>query len=371
MTTRKRPAIATKDTNDMLRHMAQCGTRAGLSNALGYLADTGWLRPNALQGMASSVRRKITRAVGGHAKANTPYGKVVQQMALPLAKLPLWEYVHPMALLYYLALISTAFGDMMAESIVEGVPMRVIIYIDEICPGNPLRPDKARTLQAIYWCLADWPQWILQRTAAWPVFGTIRSSIVKLLPGGVPQLMKNILYVFWPLTGDSFANGITIHVQKNPIIVTGIFAGFLADEKAHKELTGTKGASGSKICVNCNNVFNRVKQAALIAGTVCIACCDPDQFQSNTNDTIYASYDYIAANLDDRNALQQYLGLKYEPEGLLHDVTFAQFTNLSTRHCETGSTPLLEEVLRMSSVLARWRLAKHMASPSIWLQFFY
>ena len=208
--------MAPEATNDMLRHLSQCGTRAGLSSALVYLADAGWLRPYALQGMASGVRRKMSQAVGDHANASTPYGKVIQQMSLPLTKLPLWDYVHPTALLYYLALISTAFGDMMAESAVPGVPMRVIIYIDEICPGNPLRPDKARTLQAIYWCLADWPQWVLQRTAAWPVFGTIRSSIVELLP--VQQLMKNILYVFWPITGHSFTNGVTIHVTKTPII---------------------------------------------------------------------------------------------------------------------------------------------------------
>ena len=91
-------------------------------------------------------------------------------------------------------------------------------------------------------------------------------------------------------------NGVTIFVRSMPILVTGIFAGFLADEKAHKELTGTKGASGSKICTTCNNVFNRVKESALVAGTVCIACCDPGLFQYNTNARIYEAYDHIAAN---------------------------------------------------------------------------
>ena len=323
--TLKRPARAPEATNDTLRHLSQCGTRTGLSSALGYLAEAGWLCPKVMKDATTGVRRKMSKAVADHAKASTPYGNVVQQMALPLAKLPLWDYVHPMALLYYLALISTAFGSMMEESVTLGVPMRVIIYIDEICPGNPLRPEKARTLQAIYWCLADWPQWILQRTAAWPVFGTIRSSLVKLLPGGVPQLMKNILYVFWPIEGNSFANGITIHVNKIPIIVHGIFAGFLADEKAHKEITGTKGASGSKICITCSNVFNRVKAGALVAGTVCIACCDPSQFKYNTNADVYAAYDYIADNLDNRLDLEQFLGLKYEPHGLLHDAHIRTF----------------------------------------------
>jgi len=314
---RKRSSMP-EATNDTLRYLSQCGTRTGLSNALVHLSDAGWLRPNVMQGLQSGARRKLSRAMSDHANVSTPYGTVIQQMRLPLRKLPLWDYAHPLALLYHLATISTAFGDLMAESVVPGVPMRVVIYIDEICPGNPLRPDKARTLQAIYWCLADWPQWVLQRTAAWPCFGTIRSSIVKDLPGGVAQLMKLILNVFWPPTGDSFMNGVTIFVRSMPIIVTGIFAGFLADEKAHKELTGTKGASGSKICITCNNVFNRVKESALVAGTVCIACCDPGLFQYNTNASIYEAYDHIAANHHDSD-LQQCLGLKYEPNGLLHD----------------------------------------------------
>jgi hypothetical protein len=138
------------------------------------------------------------------------------------------------------------------------------------------------------------------------------------MPGGVARLMKMILNVFWPPTGDSFMTGVTIHVRKTPIIVTGIFAGFLADEKAHKELTGTKGASGSKICITCHNVFNRVKDSALIPGTVCIACSDPGLFQYNTNASIYEAYDHIAANQHDPD-LQQCLGLKYDPNGLLHD----------------------------------------------------
>ena len=101
-----------------------------------------------------------------------------------------------MALIYYLAQLSHTFASMMFESHVPGVPTKLVIYIDEICPGNPLRPDKARTLQAIYWCFADWPQWVLQRTAAWPTFGVLRSSLAQKLPGGVAQLMKMVLLTF-------------------------------------------------------------------------------------------------------------------------------------------------------------------------------
>ena len=81
--------------------------------------------------------------------------------------------------------------------------MRIIIYIDELCPGTPFRPEKSRTLQAIYWAFADWPQHVLQRTAAWPVSGTVRSTIVEMLPGGVAGFLHRVLLTISADVGKS------------------------------------------------------------------------------------------------------------------------------------------------------------------------
>ena len=58
--------------------------------------------------------------------------------------------------------------------------------------------------------------------------------------------MNMILHVFWPEHGPSMERGVTI-VMKHPIprIITARFAGFLADEKAHNQVVGTKGAAGT------------------------------------------------------------------------------------------------------------------------------
>ena len=178
---------------------------------------------------------------------STPYGTVVASMALPIAELPEWKYCNPLALLHYLCTISVQFAQMMQSCSTVGVPLKLIIYIDEICPGNPLRMDKARTLQAIYWAFADWPQWFLQRTAAWPCFGTIRSTLVDKLPGKVSQLMKIVLDTFFAATGPSFARGVAIQCQTSTTIITATFSGFLADEKAHNQITGSKGAAGTTL----------------------------------------------------------------------------------------------------------------------------
>ena len=300
-----------------LRKLSECGTRVGLTQCMEHLADAGLLAKHV---EAKSVTaKKIGAAVADHATASTPYGPVLQTMELPIPRLRRWAYIHPLALLYHLARISSAFGEMMQSVNVTGRPLRIIVYIDEICPGNPLRPEKARTLQAIYWAIADWPQWVLQRTAAWPCFGTIRSSLVKELPGGVANLMKRILHVFWPADGrDSFHSGVTIDVRDESLIVTGIFAGFIADEKAHKEISSTKGASGNKPCLNCSNVFAKWLATTLALGAVTICCVDPTLFTTASNQYVFDAYDFLASKSPvEREALEIQLGIKYEPHGLL------------------------------------------------------
>ena len=206
---------------DTLRKLSECGTRTGLNDALEHLAAANWLKPSVAKQLEGDTKRKIERAVQDHAKTDTPYGTVLQHMALPSLVLPQWAYIHPLALIFHLCLISSAFAEMMRDCVNPGRPVRVVIYVDEICPGNPLRPEKSRTLQAIYWALADWPQWVLQRTSAWPTFGTIRSTVVSKFPGQLPQLMKMVLKTFFPEHGDSFASGVTIHLQQTAVIIHG------------------------------------------------------------------------------------------------------------------------------------------------------
>ena len=305
--------------DDTLRKVAECGSRTGLATALKHLCDAGWMRAGVVDTLVSNTRHRLSHATMNHGDAQTPYGPVLRMMPLPLEQLPRWSFVHPQSLLYYFSTISQTFGDIMAKSVTPGVPVKIVLYVDEICPGNPLRPEKARTLQAIYWCIADWPQWLLQRTAAWPCFGTIRSSLVKKLPGGIAHLMRLVLLQFFPEEGHSFTRGLTIYVRNTPLVVTGEFGGFLADEKAHKELSSLTGASGTKACISCQNVFNRVKAADLAPGCVSTSCTDPSLFVRHTNATLYAAYDYIGDNLDQQTLLQQCLGVKYDPHGLMHD----------------------------------------------------
>ena len=203
-------------------------------------------------------------------------------------------------------------------------PLRLILYIDEVNPGNPLRPDKGRGTQAIYWCFADWPQWALQRSSVWLLFGVVRTTLVEELPAGESQLMKAVMNVFFSKTGHSFTNGCLIHHGQDSVLVRAVFKGFLADEKAHKEIWASKGASGTKPCLSCKNVtrFLEVSTDPYLVG---IDCVEQNRLDKHTNESVYAMVDRLQAAKAEGMAvgrfkrLEQVLGISHNVEGILYD----------------------------------------------------
>ena len=157
--------------------------------AIEALAKGGWLDPELVENGARQVGRRLRPAQVKQSTAATPYGPVMQKMQLPSDDLPAWNDCHSLALIFYLSTISEAFSSMMASSTLAGVAMRLALYIDELCLGSPLRTDKSRTLQAIYWCFVDWPDHVLCRTAARAVSGRVRAKPVETRPRGGYYLM--------------------------------------------------------------------------------------------------------------------------------------------------------------------------------------
>ena len=258
----KRPASAiesdkqSREQRESLhRELVQCSTLTGLVDAMTALSRAGELRPSTLGFKPRQLRQELTKAKKLHSQARTPYGTVVQTVDVPSEKHPKWEICHPLAMLHYLATLSTAFFDLMSQ-VVAAAPLgvlRLVLYIDEVCPGNPLRHDKGRTLQALYWCFAEWPAWLLARTGAWCCLGVLRSSIVKDFPGGISQLMTIVLRCFFPRGGRSIRDGLILTSQDGrSFMVKAEFGGFLGDEKALKEINDSKGASGASDYIECS-----------------------------------------------------------------------------------------------------------------------
>ena len=97
-------------------------TRSPHAPALTALSRAGELRPSTLGFKPRQLRQELTKAKKLHSQARTPYGTVVQTVDVPSEKHPKWEICHPLAMLHYLATLSTAFFDLMSQ-VVAAAPL--------------------------------------------------------------------------------------------------------------------------------------------------------------------------------------------------------------------------------------------------------
>ena len=280
---------------------------------------------------ANALKRALADANTMHAEADTPYGKVVQKIELGADALQSWEYVNPFAYLYYMSYISAAFAEMMRSVTVSGRPLRIVVYADGLVPGNPFRPEASRKLCCIYWTIVDWPQHVLQRSFAWPIFSILREAVIQSIDGGLGRIMRILLRIFfYNPDGQSFARGVHINCPSGDFAVTGIFAGFLADLLGHKEITEWKGTGGTLCCLTCKNVIN-MQHRKPREGEVATNCSNVTLFKTRTNESIHETLEELKAKHLELSAKRKFpkstweaftssKGFNLVPEGRLFDV---------------------------------------------------
>ena len=197
------PAKRPRGDAAVLRELAALsgGSRAGLARVLRSLRGHGHLaRPDELLGPAPvgprsaaqeqrAVEAAVATAALGLVDAPTAAGPVVvSRGGLQVVRLQ--------SLLQLLCHQSAAFFDLVAQTCerAAGGRVGVIIYMDEIKPGNPLRPDPARSSWAVYAQLAEVPLWARSCTAAALPLCVVRTQELAPLGGPPsPQLAQGRL----------------------------------------------------------------------------------------------------------------------------------------------------------------------------------
>jgi hypothetical protein len=246
-------------------------SKTGLANVLKSLGSQGLL--NDALSISSSVvshRRCVQHAIEDiPLHTTTLHGPLIRSRDLPTVdKRPSYDhrpqrvdklhFVSPLALMSYLCSKNEELYDLLAETASKcNNRFRIVTYIDEINPGNPLVPDPEKMLQAFYWTIVDLPSWFLRRQDSWFAFCLVRSKTAIKLQGGVTELVKHILHEFFPPVGDGFLRGCHVHHGDKAMLFTATFEGMLADEKGLKEVFGIKGQAGNLPCISCLNVRNR------------------------------------------------------------------------------------------------------------------
>ena len=200
-------------------------SRAALSRILGCLAEDG---------DAAEERRRVGEALADHGRHVTPYGAVVKEIDLPGAadgeKTP---YVCPAAFLYYLCTLCAAFGNLLAGAL-DGQPARLVFYVDDVTPGNALRPDRGRTVTCVYWTVLQFPAWLRTRSHGWFTLCTIRASKLAACAGKVSGFLSRLLMRIFVEGRDLRDPGIRVPWRGSFLHICAKLEGFLSDEKALK-----------------------------------------------------------------------------------------------------------------------------------------
>ena len=152
-------------------------------------------------------RRTIYRAI------EDSYSKVASKIQLPLKDGTVWDW-HIARLDKMLQIlcaessklrfvISMALKHARDESVLE-----MISYLDEVIPGNALKPDNGRKTWAIY--ITCKPQWMLQLEDCWLCVAVIRTGIASEIDGNVSSCMRCL----WSGQSEGHFNETKVYLQQ-------------------------------------------------------------------------------------------------------------------------------------------------------------
>ena len=207
-------------------------------------------------------------------------------------------------------------------------PWGLILYSDEITPGNVLSHDNRRRFWAFYFSVKQFGAANLQQEGAWLCALVVRSTIVQDLEGGASQLAAALLRSIFQRPGACVreAGALFRDSASQPCRLWFDLAFWLQDGGAHKHVFSVKGDAGSRLCLFCKNLVAKTS-VSMTEGNEEIFTCD----MLKESELLFASSEEIAAsigrmkrkaqelNQGDFARWQQAAGMNYEPLGLLFD----------------------------------------------------
>ena len=271
--------------------------------------------------------------------ASTVYGQVAETLTIGHGNETLdISHCNPAAFLRKASEVSAQFGVFLQRCL-GGNPGHIVLYLDEVTPGNVHRPDHGRKYQAVYWTIKELPGWFRRRAdIGWFPVAYITAQSLEDSSISPSELVKWVLKTFWPADIRQLNLedvGMRLLVDSVPVHTIFVFGFLLADCKAHAEAVCNNGASSKKPCPCCMNVLGRTDRASLVGDAYFMHVTDPDMGKAVqfTKDTFNAMADVLRTAATDGtekhrfDALQMQTGLKYDEHGLIWDPHFREIAS--------------------------------------------
>jgi len=199
----------------------------------------------------------------------------------------------------------------------HNMPMKIMVYSDEMVPGNVLHPEQRRKMCNWFITILQF-QRELSSEHLWLPIASLLSAKMKKLEGTCSQAHRKLMELAIQDVSGLTNAGLVLDGQ----LVMFKLEDPLADELGLKSINDIKGASGIKPCIKCSNVFMKGHRYATMPGNVDICCAVFSKFEQMTNEDLWDAHDALEQQKPllrktPFEALETALGVNYSPEGVL------------------------------------------------------
>lgn len=236
------------------------------------------------------------------------------------------RFVQPVPVLESMCQANSKFADLLSAALTKTAGrLSLVVYHDEITPGNVLKTDNHLKTTALYFSLLELGPSCLQKELCWIPAGLILHNSAQNLSGGLSAWVRYFVTTLLPnLEG---AAPVTFKAGR---VLPALFSirMFLFDEAAMKATADSKGASGTKPCsLKCKNVISKHKKSSSAADNdylVSIAETSVAKFDPMEDEDVWSVVDHLSAqshSLGKRELeqLETRLGMNNNPFGILQD----------------------------------------------------
>ena len=270
------------------------------------LKDLGTTSSSTIRTNFREIAKDILTQVSVEASLPTKSGGVVTLLVAP-----------PQRVLQLYVERTSAFRELMNVKYNTGQIWRLVLYHDEVTPGNPLRPDNRRKLTILYGSFIEFGD-IIRNEQAWLPLAVLRHDAAAALEGGLSGALRLIFRLFF----QSLHAGYVLK-PSSPTVFLYRVGNLLADEDANRASWACKGASGVRPCFACKNVVLKgyAKHHQVL---VDLDEDDASKFALMSDQEWFEVADHLTRQSavlkkSALEALEKSVGLNFVPAGLMFD----------------------------------------------------
>ena len=231
---------------------------------------------------------------------------------------------NPLLLMQWFAEECPAYKMLLERSAVGDAPLlSVLLYLDEVTPGDPLQPVLNKKFYMYYMSFAEFGPEVLFREEVWLTIAVFRTVMLKDIKASTSGATRSLLRHMFLDGSPNFKVGAAFRFDP-PKLIRAKLVGVIADAAALKAMFHWKGASGLKPCIECDNLWMKNSRIEL-PNAVTLGCFDSSLYEKRSDEDVWDAYDTLQAQLGIVGVgffkdLERGCGLKLVPGSLLEDV---------------------------------------------------